>query len=66
MADETSILRIAEDERDNAQRAYAEHRRTCTVPVCMDCFSLDGHVIRTRKQVDLLTGPAPAGEESLF
>ena len=60
-----AILRTAEAERDHAERLYAEHRRDCRDPVCPDCYSLDQHVIRTQRQVELLT-PAESDMEAMF
>ncbi len=60
MADEASILRAAEAERDNARRLLAEHALAC----CVTCRSLAEHVRRTEKQVALL--PAEAESEAMF
>ena len=61
MPDEASILRVAEAERDQAERALnahcLTHRRGSR---CDTCRSLARHFARTQRQVELLT---PAGPE---
>jgi hypothetical protein len=66
MADESSILRVAEAERDNAERLLNEHVRACTEHGCPQCLSLAAHFTRCEKQVDLLTAPDGSAEEVLF
>lgn len=65
MSDETTILRVAEAERDQAAKAYADPRKQCLVALCPVCWSLSRHVIRTGEQVALLT-PAETESEALF
>ena len=64
-ADDASILRVAEADRDQAEQAYEKHRRDCRDPVCLDCYSLDQHVIRTQRQVELLLA-ADAGMDVMW
>ena len=65
MPDDAGILRAAEADRDHAERLYAEHRRGCRDPVCVDCYSLDQHVTRTQRQVELLLA-ADAGMDVMW
>ena len=57
MADEASILRVAEDDLEHAVRLLTEHVKTCQAPGCEDCVSLHAHAVRAEKQVALLTPP---------
>lgn len=60
-----SILRIAEQERDQAATTLANHQATCRIADCDACASMDAHATRTERQVRLLTPPEVI-EESLF
>jgi hypothetical protein len=66
VSDETSILRVAEDERDNAERLMNEHIRSCKHHGCPQCRSLTAHFTRCERQVELLTAPEGHAEEVLF
>jgi hypothetical protein len=63
---ESSILRIAQDERDNAERVLREHIRDCKHHGCHQCLSLARHRTRCEKQVELLSAPEGLAEEALF
>jgi len=70
MADETTILSVAEAERDNAEQRFREHVRKCKCLrdhgcTCDDCRSLARHVARTKQQVALLAA-AEMESEALF
>lgn len=67
MADEASILRVAEHERDLAGQALAEHLRRCTAAPreCSQRDSLEAHLARTQRQVELLLS-ADAGMDVMF
>ena len=65
MADDASILRAAEAERDHADMLRADHVRVCKCPPCDDCRSLAYHAARTQRQVELLAGAEPE-MEALF
>jgi hypothetical protein len=64
MADETSILRAAEEDLATARRLLGEHAKSCKNLGCPDCVSLTGHVERTQHQVGLLR--AEPEMEALF
>jgi len=68
MADDTSILRVAEAERDHPAQALDRHLHGnpggCQ-PGCGDCRALREHVTRTQRQVALLTA-GEAGSEALW
>jgi len=63
--DAASILRVAEQERDRIQQALDEHLHTCTSNECPEGDSLEEHLNRAQRQVELLT-PGPAEDEALF
>lgn len=58
MSDETSILRVAEDERDNAERLMNEHIHSRKHHDCPQCRSLLAHLTRCEKQVEMLASAA--------
>jgi hypothetical protein len=68
VAEETPVLRAAETDRDHASKAWQHHVREMHPEIphvwCATCFSLDGHVRRTERQVGLL--PAEAESEEMF
>ena len=66
MAD-ASILAAAETDYQHALAAFDQHiRDTGWNETCADCLSLQGHVNRTGRQVDLLTWGTEAEEVPLF
>ena len=64
MSDETSILRVAEDELATARQLLGEHAKSCKNLGCPDCESLTGHGERTQRQAALLR--AEPEMEALF
>ena len=67
MPDAASILRVAEQERDHASEALANHLRDCTAAPreCAQRDALEAHLARAQRQVELLT-PGPAEDEALW
>ena len=66
MAEEGSVLRVAETERDHAAALLADHKQKCRIHgEGPDCALLESHVARTELQVELLLA-ADAGTDVMF
>ena len=66
MADDASILRAAETDREQARRLWEQHRAEHPDwESCEDCICYEAHVVRTQRQVELLLA-ADAGMDVMW